>query len=431
MQPKARKLPPSKLFPKQRAPPINRATMASLARAAPVSKLPPTFDWRKPEDLALRFGKDKASLFKLTPPVNQGSCGNCWACATATSLTDRTNVQLFEKQVISLLSISHLTACANLCLDTVSHDMCISGCDGADLGTSFRFLTQLDSGGAIPDSCMTWFKDDAGEVEKKYKQYHAKQQACQDIDSMTPECLANLEQCSLCSNGLPYAGPRVFIKEGSVSLLTDPDIIKQEVYINGPVGAAFNIFGDFGEGSTTTNLAGDLSGFIVPPFKDTGNVYIHNGSLVNDGFHAVVIVGWGSKSITVPGKNKGSPLEVPYWIVRNSWGTEWGEGGYWKHAMANPTQDINMLTCLEGVKAGEYRGAGGVVSFTPEMKMGNEVLRGTEDDTSTGVVNKPETKQPGSDWTVMIIVAIVAIIVAAAGIFYFIKRKRGLATRPG
>jgi hypothetical protein len=89
-----------------------------------------------------------------------------------------------------------------------------------------------------------------------------------------------------------------------------------------------------------------------------------------------------------------------------------------------------MLTCLEGVKAGEYRGAGGVVSFTPEMKMGNTVLRGTEEDTPTGVATKPETKQPGSDWIVMIIVAIVVVIVAAAGIFYFIKRKRGLATRP-
>jgi len=39
--------------------------------------------------------------------------------------------------------------------------------------------------------------------------------------------------------------------------------------------------------------------------------------------HAVVMVGWGQDSTT--GKE--------YWIVRNSWGSSWGEGGYIRMAM--------------------------------------------------------------------------------------------------
>jgi len=38
------------------------------------------------------------------------------------------------------------------------------------------------------------------------------------------------------------------------------------------------------------------------------------------GGHAVEIVGWGEDSV---GKDT-----VPYWIVKNSWGADWGDSGY-------------------------------------------------------------------------------------------------------
>ena len=40
--------------------------------------------------------------------------------------------------------------------------------------------------------------------------------------------------------------------------------------------------------------------------------------------HAVLVVGYGVEAAAA------SASDVPYWIVKNSWGTEWGEDGYYR-----------------------------------------------------------------------------------------------------
>jgi hypothetical protein len=71
--------------------------------------------------------------------------------------------------------------------------------------------------------------------------------------------------------------------------------IKQEIYTNGPVTAGFTVYNSF--------------------YEYTSGV-IRGGSGGIAGGHAVVIVGWGADS------------EGEYWIVRNSWASSWGIGGY-------------------------------------------------------------------------------------------------------
>ena len=105
-------LPPSRLHPIQRAPPINRLEVAKLARAAPATALPPAFDWRKSSDY-----KDRFPNFRLQDPVNQGTCGNCWACSTATALTARANLNI-KGFSTELLSITFLTDSKYLCACT-------------------------------------------------------------------------------------------------------------------------------------------------------------------------------------------------------------------------------------------------------------------------------------------------------------------------
>lgn len=75
--------------------------------------------------------------------------------------------------------------------------------------------------------------------------------------------------------------------------------IQEELYNRGPMEVAFSVYEDFRTYSS--------------------GVYHHvSGSYL--GGHAVLLIGWG-----VDGG-------VPYWLIQNSWGGDWGIGGHFKIA---------------------------------------------------------------------------------------------------
>lgn len=71
-------------------------------------------------------------------------------------------------------------------------------------------------------------------------------------------------------------------------------------------------------------------------FDAKNEIYKWNGNGPQVGGHAVEIVGWG-----VEGK-------IPYWIIKNSWGKEWGDGGYFRMVRGINDCDIeeNVMTAV-------------------------------------------------------------------------------------
>ena len=87
---------------------------------------------------------------------------------------------------------------------------------------------------------------------------------------------------------------------------------------NGPVEAAFSVYSDF---ETYVN-----------------GVYSHKTGTPLGG-HAVRILGWGVDAAT----------STPYWLVANSWNSDWGEKGFFRIKRGNDECGIESQ-----IVAGKY-----------------------------------------------------------------------------
>lgn len=118
--------------------------------------------------------------------------------------------------------------------------------------------------------------------------------------------------------------------------------LMKEIYARGPISCSMDATDSF-----MLNYTEHVS-------KHEG-VFYTPGVVHNDSDHTIEVVGWGE-----------TPSGLPYWICRNSWGTYWGEGGWFKLARginqnlieqectwAVPTSN-NLNNLLQGQVLGDY-----------------------------------------------------------------------------
>jgi len=163
-----------------------------------------------------------------------------------------------------------------------------------------------------------------------------------------------------------------------------------KVYVPGAYNEMFPFVSINSTGGSSTIKLGKLGGEDgYTEVQDTGvKPKVAIGEIFN-GFHAVVIVGWGELDEKyIKNKNvktiKGSDgrQKLPFWICRNSWGSEWTQnyyeggievlvdgkpkklnvpGGYWLHAMyPNESMALDVPITYEGI---DY---GSTMVMTPE-----------------------------------------------------------------
>jgi cathepsin X len=235
--------------------------------------LPKAWDWRNVPAVNARNlppGNYCTKMLNQHIPVY---CGSCWAHGALSSVADRMEI---HKRMHGVggpqinLSVQVILNCAK--------DIAGS-CEGGDSLGVFQYMHQT---GVPSDTCQPYSATDG----------HA--------------CIA-INICRSCAAGPSFqndvtdsvccavSNPKLYKVSAYGSTAKDVDAIMMEIYCHGPVAAGINAnpIVEYTSGIVTDDSTGDID-------------------------HIVSIVGWGEER------------GVKFWIVRNSWGTYYGEDGFVK-----------------------------------------------------------------------------------------------------
>jgi len=233
-------------------------------------------------EMAIPDTFDARQQWPNCPTINdirdQGSCGSCWAFGASEAMSDRICIAS-NGTVQAYLSAEDLVSCCGF--------WCGDGCNGGYPSSAWDYWT---STGIVT----------GGPYDSNQGCYPYQIPACDHhVKGNLPPCgdLLPTPACSqTCQNGANWASDKHF-GSSSYSVASDVASIQKEIMTNGPVEGAFTVYADF-----VTYKSG---------------VYQHvSGDEL--GGHAIKILGWGTENNT------------PYWLVANSWNTDWGANGYFK-----------------------------------------------------------------------------------------------------
>ena len=248
---------------------IHAPVRISNCEGTTVTGYPKCFDWR-----------NSSGINFDTPVKSQGDCGSCYAEAVLSAVESRIRIKS-NNQLRPILSITNMISCSRY----------NQGCNGG----------------------YPWL---VGKHGKEFGFSEATCQANTEQDSFCDStCLADEFASSAKSKGklwmikdFGYIGKKYYGSTSEAAMM-------EELYKNGPITIAFNAAPDLYYYSNGVFITNPKESFSQDNFRRD----ISPWEFTN---HAVVCVGWGET------EHEGQLLK--YWIFKNSWGEDWGEGGYFR-----------------------------------------------------------------------------------------------------
>ena len=224
-----------------------------------------------------------------SPANNQGGCGSCWAFAALGTIESIINI----REEIPDLDIDLSEQFVLSCLHSGN------GCDGGNVLWALRDIMEhnisgIIRNGIIPEACFPYKADDTIPCDDKWDNWE--------------EFLIPIVDC------------------GRIRVYGNPDdreIIKSQIMQTGPVGTSMSASGlNFTVWGYTHHSPDDYF-----PYEEKGALD-----------HCVLIVGW---------KDDPSIGNGGYWIVKNSWGPNFGYNGFFNIEYGNQWIDGYEIVWVE------------------------------------------------------------------------------------
>jgi len=210
---------------------------------------------------------------------DQGGCGSCWAFGAVEAMSDRICIHS-EGKVNAHLSAENLVSC---CYG------CGFGCNGGFPGAAWSYWVKkgIVTGGNYNSSqgCQPYI------IPACEHHTTGDRPPCGEAGG-TPKCMKT------CDKDYTVAYKEdLYYGSSSYSVKQHVKDIQLEIMNNGPVEGALTVYEDF------------------PTYKSGVYQHVHGKAL---GGHAIRILGWGVEN------------DTPYWLIANSWNSDWGDNGYIK-----------------------------------------------------------------------------------------------------
>jgi len=209
----------------------------------------------------------------VTPIQNQlmpKFCGSCWALSTTSSLSDRFKIAYTADYPDIMLSPQVLLDCGAI--------YNAGSCDGGTKDLAFQFMNEY---GITDTTCAPYMAVDYQFISEL---------PCQETMCRTCDRFGT---CGFVANPKKY-----YVSEFGDLPTLDINAMMAEIYTRGPIVCSM-----YAHSEQFENYTG---GIITDP------------TVYNETTHDISLVGWGEEDGT------------PYWIGRNSFGTLWGEMGWFR-----------------------------------------------------------------------------------------------------